>query len=236
MKRFYQTVTSAPEEDGFSIRLDGKPVLTPSRQSLLSPTQKFADAIVSEWEAQIDVIDPETMPLTQILTTAMDCAVADRAAIEAEVLRYLDTDLLLYRAKEPEAIVKLQHDIWDPWVQWFERLGVCKLLTTKELKALKQSDAAHHYAEKIVKRADTWHFTALQMVTAMSGSIILALAFIEGAASADDVFQAAQLEEVYRSDFYNEDFYGKAPHQEKAQAGMMRDLMALKLFLDTVTT
>ncbi|MDB5491514.1 MAG: hypothetical protein JWO78_1363 [Micavibrio sp.] len=234
MKRFYKVVSTAPEKEGFSIHLDGKPVRTPERKILTAPTQKLADFIAMEWEAQADKINPETMPLTQILTTAMDCAASSRAAIEDEILGYLDTDLLCYRSEEPPAIHERQAKTWDPWLRWFEQASGNKMHTTTGIAALKQPQGAHDFVAKIVRHADHFHFMAIQMATAISGSLILALAFVDGVASADDVFAAAQLEELYRNEIYNEDFYGKAPHQEKAHAGMLRDLNALRVFLDSL--
>jgi len=231
MKRFYKMVSVAPGMGGFEIHLDGKPVRTPSREILASPSKALADEIMKEWMAQTDVINPETMPLTQILTTAMDY---DRAAIEQEVLGYLNTDLLCYRTDDPEAVATLQADMWGRWTDWFAEESGVTLLTTTGLSALEQPQAAHDYVAKSIKGADMWAFTAIQMVTAISGSVVLALAFVRAAASPDDVFRAAQLEELYRNDLYNESFYGQAPHQEKTHAGMRRDLAALRVFLDSI--
>jgi chaperone required for assembly of F1-ATPase len=234
MKRFYKLVSVAPGAGGFEIHLDGKPVRTQSREILASPTKALAEEIMKEWMAQIDVIDPETMPLTQILTTATERGGHNRETIEQEVLGYLNTDLLLYRTVEPEAVARLQNDVWGRWTDWFAAESGVKLLTTSGLTALEQPRAAHDYMVKIVKGADMWVFTAIQMVTAISGSIILALAFTRGAATAEDVFHAAQLEELYRNELYNESFYGQAPHQEKAHAGIRRDLIALRVFLNSI--
>jgi chaperone required for assembly of F1-ATPase len=234
MKRFYKTVSTAPEDDGFSIQLDGKPVRTPEHKILMAPTQKLADFVAMEWNAQVDVIDPETMPLTQILTTAIDCHEDSRALIEGEVLGYLDTDLLCYRAEEPPAVYDRQVQAWDPWLKWFEHASGNKLHTTAGLTALKQPQGAHDFAAKIVRHADLYHFMAIQMATAISGSLVLGMAFVDGAATPDQVFEAAQLEELYRNEIYNEEFYGKAPHQEKAHAGILRDLNALRVFLDSL--
>lgn len=234
MKRFYKTVSTAPGEGGYAIHLDGKPVRTPERKILLAPTQKLADHIAIEWEAQIDAIHPETMPLTQILTTATDCAVADRAAIADEILGYLDTDLLCYRSAEPPAIYERQEKVWGQWLIWFEHASGNRLHTTTGLAAIKQPQGAHDFAAKIVRHADHFHFMALQMATSISGSLILGMAFVDGAASAEQVFEAAQLEELYRNEIYNEVLHGKAPHQEKAHAAMLRDLNALRMFLDSL--
>ena len=69
---------------------------------------------MAEWATQGDTVAPDTMPMTQILTTAID-RMRDRDAITKAILKYLDTDLLCYRVKEPVEIFKRQKEIWDKW-------------------------------------------------------------------------------------------------------------------------
>lgn len=234
MKRFYKIVTSAPAPDGgFVIHLDGKPVRIPSGGHLTAPTQKLADAIAAEWIAQKETIDPEAMPLTQITTTATGGM--DRATIEKNVLAYLNTDLICYRAESPEEMAARQAKAWDQWIGWFERQSGTRLATTTGLAALTQKQEAHNYAVSRIRAMNDLEFTAMQIATATSGSLVLALAFMAGDASTDDVFAAAQVEELYRSELYNESFYGQAPHQEKIQNAMKRDLNALRVFLDSLS-
>ena len=64
-KRFYTHAGIAETSDGFAITLDGKPIRTPSGRQLAVPTRDIADAIMTEWEAQQETINPLTMPLTR---------------------------------------------------------------------------------------------------------------------------------------------------------------------------
>ncbi len=233
MKRFYTLVTTAKDESGHVIHLDGKPIKTPDGRVVVAPTETLARHIVQEWAGQGGVIDSETMPLTQILVTALGRG-ENRPEIEKTILGYLDTDLLCYRAELPEALADRQSAIWDPWLQWFAAQSGAALSTTPGLSALKQPQAAHDYTTGFVRAADQWHFAVIQMVTASTGSIILGMAFAAGAATPEDVFWAAQVEELYRAELYNEPLYGPDPHQEKTQKALLRDLHALRLFLDSV--
>ncbi len=234
MKRFYEQVTCAPHSDGFLIHLDGKPVKTPAGVVLVTPSERLAAAIADEWRVQVDTIDPQTMPLTQILVTALERGQNDRPAIQAEVLGYVNTDLLCYHAAQPEALAEEQAQIWAPWLLWFrDKTGVA-LQTTTNLSALTQPAAAHAAVKDWLDRTKLWDFTAIQMVTGMSGSVILALAFVAGDASPEDVFHAAHIEEIYRSRFYNEGLHGQDPHHEKTQKAFMRDLSALRFFLNAL--
>lgn len=234
MKRFYTLVTTIKDASGHLIQLDGKSIKTPDGRVVVAPSEALAREIVREWAGQGDVVNSETMPLTQILVTAQGRAQKDRPEIEKTISAYLDTDLLCYRAERPEALAARQAEAWDPWLKWFEAQAGVGLATTPGLSALVQPAAAHDYTKRAIHAADQWRFTVIQMVTAASGSIVLGLAFAAGAATPDDVFQAAQVEELYRSALYNEEVHGQDPHQEKTQKALLRDLNALRLFLDSI--
>lgn len=230
MKRFYKHVEAAPESSGYSIRLDGKPVKTPSGKILTSPTEKLAQAIVAEWAAQEMNIVPDSMPLTQILTTALDRVAAHRADMERSVLAYLDTDLLCYRTNQPEEMARRQQEAWQPWLDGFEKKHGVRLETTTGLMALKQPAAAHEKVAHIVRGMDDMRFAAFQLAVSLTGSLVLALALAEGSATAERIYPAITVEEAFKAEIYHEDTYGAAPNQEKAQAALLRDLTAAERF------
>lgn len=228
MKRFYKDVTINNAGAGWEILLDGRAVRTPSKSTLIAPAQNFAEAVAAEWRAQQDLIDPETMPLTQILTTTIDHTIAARDDITANILAYLNTDLVFYRTVEPPVLAARQAAAWDPWVEWLSTRCGAALATTTALAALVQPQAAHDYARGRVAAMDIWRFNITQMTTAISGSLILAIAFADGDLDADGVFNASQVEEQYRSELYNEALHGLDPQLERKQAGIRRDLSALQ--------
>src|SRR5690242_9016790 len=77
VRRFYGAVSVEPEGDGFSVRLDGKPVKTPSGKSVNLPTAEAARLVADEYAAQGDRIDPLTMPVTRLVNTAIDGVATD---------------------------------------------------------------------------------------------------------------------------------------------------------------
>ena len=143
MKRFYKLVSTEKVGGGFYILLDGKPVKTKSGAHLLASNEAIANRLMQEWAAQEEHILPNTMPFTQIINTIIDRVSVERDVMSAAVLKYLDTDLICYFADEPEALVKLQKDKWQPWLDWFEGKFDCKLKTTTDLAALTQEQSAH---------------------------------------------------------------------------------------------
>lgn len=230
MKRFYTMVSTKKTDDGHVIQLDGNVVKTPLGQDVVAPTKALADEIVLEWSAQEDKVKPDSMPLTQILITAID-KIRDRDAITASLMRYLDTDLVCYWTKEPETLAKQQKEIWGRWVAWFDEHFEVPLETTKKIDAIKQDPEAHKRVWNYIESLDDYYFTVLQIMTSLCGSLVLALAFVEGDITEEDIFKASYLEELYRGEIYNEDVHGAAPNEEAERELFKRDTQAARQFL-----
>jgi len=233
MNRFYKTSSYKKTDEGFTVQLDGKTIKTPSGQDLCAPSSALADAIVLEWSSQTDNVNPETMPLTQILTTAID-KMRERNAITQSLMKYLDTDLLCYRTKEPKPLSDFQKEKWDPWLSWFDEHFEVPLDTTKDLKVIKQDEEAHKRVWNYIEALDEYYFTILHIVTSLTGSLVLGLAFVEEAISPDETFEAAHVEETYHSDLADEKTHGKDPSQEKSQKVVAAELQASKRFLELI--
>lgn len=231
MKRVYKLVSHTKTEDGHVLQLDGKAVKTPLQQPLAAPNKSIADALVVEWNAQGDTVVPDSMPITQILTTATD-RIRERASMTKTLLKYLDTDLLCYRVKEPVELSKRQKEVWDRWLTWFDEHFESPLEVTYGLEALNQDPDTHKQIWNYIEALDDHYFTVLQIVTALSGSIVLGLAFLEHEATADDVYNAAELEEIYHSEIAGEAVHGSDPVQERRQAAMRRDLDMSARFME----
>ncbi len=231
MKRFYTMVSSKKTDEGHVIQLDGKDINTPSGQKIIAPTKAMADVIIAEWGAQEDKVKPETMPITQILTTAIDKK-RDRASITDSVVKYLDTDLMCYWTKEPEDLAKQQKEVWGSWVKWFESHFEIPLYTTKKIEALEQEEEAHKRVWNYIESLDNYYFTVLHIITSLGGSLILALAFTEGDIEVEELFAASYLEELYKGDIYNEELHGVSPEEEIERENFKRDAIAARQFID----
>src|SRR5947209_2447186 len=122
--RFYQSATVGEGPDGFAVLLDGRLVRTPARRPLTAPARVLADALVAEWDAQKDRIDPAVMPCTRLANSIIDGVAPAPQPVAAEIEKYLGTDLLFYRAATPEGLVASQQQHWDPIIDWArEALG-----------------------------------------------------------------------------------------------------------------
>lgn len=236
MKRFYSNVSVEETQQGYGIVLDGRPVKTKNKTSLVTSHDVIAEHVAQEWRDQVDEIIPDTMPLTQILNTKIDRITTERAVIHATIVKYLDTDLVCYFADVPEDLVTQQRTYWQPWITWSEEKFSAPLKVTSDLVALSQDANVHDGADRFIAGLNDDEFTVLQLTTSLSGSLILGMAFTDGAASAEDVFQASFVEEHYKNILYDSEKYGVDPMLEKKQKQMRIDLYACELYLKHLRT
>src|SRR5882762_6409928 len=88
-KRFYASADVAEDDGGFAIVLDGKPMRTRSRKQVAAPSRAIAEAIAAEWNAQAEMIDPLSMPLTRFANSVTEGVIDRVDAVADDVAKYL---------------------------------------------------------------------------------------------------------------------------------------------------
>lgn len=212
--RFYKDASagehkSEGEGAGFAVLLDGRPVRSPARKPLNAPARELAQAIAAEWQAQEKVIDPAAMPLTRLANSIIDGVVAAPQPVADEIEKYLGTDMLFYRASDPEGLVALQRQHWDPVLDWARETFGARFLLAEGVMHVEQPQESIAKARAIISASDdiagAWRLGALHVVTALTGSALLALALAEGRLSADDAWAAAHVDEDWNIQFWGRD-------------------------------
>ncbi|MBF0268207.1 MAG: ATPase [Alphaproteobacteria bacterium] len=220
-KRFYKEAAAGSADGGFAVLLDGRQVKTPKGHPLILPTLGLAEAIAQEWAAQGEKIEPETMPQMQVAATAIDRVGSERAAMHASLMRYCETDLLCYRAAHPADLVKRQTEVWQPVQDWVALHLDAPLRITEGLRPIEQPEQALKAIAAQLERYDHWRFTALSVAASASGSLLLALALVEGHLDAQGVIAASQLDETYQQELWGED-----EEAQERQRALAQDILA----------
>ena len=203
-KRFYRTAAVVPEPGGFGLALDGKPARTPSRSPMVLPTAALAEALADEWAAVETVIDPRDMPFTRLSNSVIDGVSRPAAAVRAEILRYAGSDLLAYRAPGPAELVAIQRRTWDPILDWARDTFAAAFNTGEGVMFVAQPAtleagvaAALDAAVGTGPRAP-FRLGALHVITALTGSTLLALAIAYDRLRADEAWSAAHVDEDFQ--------------------------------------
>ncbi len=204
-KRFWKEASVVEEDDGFAVVLDGRSVKTPAKTPLVVPTEQLAQQIAAEWDAQVDEIDPLTMPVTRRANAALDKVARQHAEVAAMIAEYGESDLLCYRATGPIELVARQTEHWDPLLEWAASELDAQLTTTQGVMHIKQSDEAIQTLSKLVHGLDNFQLTGFYDLVSISGSLILALAVIRGRLTPQDAWSLSRLDDEWQIEQWGRD-------------------------------
>ena len=196
--RFYDQTGLGEAGGAFAVLLNGKPVLTPARHALAAPSRSLAESIAAEWQVQRELIDPARMPLTRLANSIIDGVAKQPAPVAAEIEKFLGSDMLLYRAAEPEGLVASQKRHWDPVLEWARDALGARLVMAQGIVFVPQPAESIAAAAKSIPREppyDPWRLGALNSVTVLTGSALLALALAHGRLTLDEAWAAANVDE-----------------------------------------
>jgi chaperone required for assembly of F1-ATPase len=226
MKRFYKDASAQAVEGGFGVALDGRTLRTPAKLPLVLPRLALAEAIAAEWQAQEDEVRPHTMPLMRLATTAVDLVAKRHADVVAEITNFAETDLVCYRADHPPELAARQHAIWQPLVDWATLRYDAPLVVTAGIVPVAQKPATLHALTAAVAAYEPMALTALHAATTASGSLVIALALLEGRLDAEGAFAASQLDETFQIEQWGEDYEAAA-----RRAALKADIAAAARFV-----
>ena len=204
-KRFYQTVATRDEGAWASLLLDGKPVRTPAKAQLVLPTRALADAVAQEWRAQGERIDPATMPLTKLANSAIDGVAGSEQAVIDDIMSHAAVDLVCYRAPAPPGLVEAQTKHWDPVLAWAADALAAPLKLSQGVVHVAQPQASLDRLKEKVAGSDAFSLAALHVMTALTGSALLALAVGSGQMTPEEAWEAAHVDEDWQIGQWGED-------------------------------
>ena len=210
-KRFYKQVSVGETAGQHSILLDGRPVKTPAKRSLILPARAAAELLAAEWDVQQEVINPVKMPLTRLVNSALDGVAAEIDAVFDDIINYAGTDLLCYRAASPQSLVDAQAAKWDPVIYWAaDALGARFILAEGVIHREQPERAISAFAETLRKHRTPLELAALHTITTLTGSALLALAFAEERLDAEEAWHAAHADEDWNIDQWGGDAEAEA--------------------------
>jgi chaperone required for assembly of F1-ATPase len=226
MRRFYEKAEAAQGAGGFGVTLDGKPIKTPAKRDLVVPSKALATAIAEEWSAQEPELRAATMPLTRLAAATVDRVATQRDAVIRQTADYAATDLVCYRATHPPELAARQQAVWQPLIDWAVLRYDAPLVVISGVIPKSQSAASLRAFAAAVAEQEDFALTALHVATAACGSLIIALALLEGRLDAQQAFVASQLDESFQIEGWGED-----AEQARRRRALAADIEAAARFL-----
>jgi chaperone required for assembly of F1-ATPase len=209
-KRFYKDVAVETVDGGFRVTLDGRAMKTPAKRPLVVPTAALADVIAAEWRGQGSEIDPGTMPVTRLANSVVDGVVDRMVEVAEDAAKYAGTDLICYRAEQPERLVERQTALWDPILDWAEEALGARFLVADGIMHVAQDAEALMAVRRAFGAYGPWALAGLHTVTTLTGSALVALALARGRLDADAAWEAAHVDEHWSFEVWGRDAEAEA--------------------------
>lgn len=220
-KRFWTEAVAEPCDGGFAVRLDARFVKTPLKAALIVPTLDMAQAIASEWDAQTGLVRPETMPVTRAANSAIDKIVPQFDEVAELLAAYGGSDLICYRATEPQALITRQAQAWDPMIAWAADTLQAPLIATAGVIHIAQDPASLARLTAQVFALDPFRLAGIHDLIAMSGSLVLALAVTHRRLTAKQAWALSRIDEHWQQELWGID-------EEAAEYAALREAAFLQ--------
>jgi chaperone required for assembly of F1-ATPase len=191
------------------------------------PVQALADAIATEWNEVGETIDPRAMPLTGLANAAIDRVASDPSSFASGLASYGESDLTCYRAEHPRELAERQERSWDALLGWARRRFDVDFNTTCGVTHLAQPAATIEQLKHAVSILDPFQLAGLFPLVTIGGSLVAALAVLEGAIPPEQAWNAVTLDEQWQAEQWGED-----SEAQLALENRRRDFMAAARFLE----
>lgn len=198
-RRFWETTSVVEDAGRYGVQLDARPIRTPARAPLVVPSAELAAAIAGEWEAQEEVLNPATMPLTRTANSAIDKVSEQFEAVADMLAAYGDSDLLCYRADAPAELVALQIAAWDPLLDWASEALGARLLPRTGIVHQSQNEAETARLRGHVHRLSVFELAAFHDLVALSGSLIIGFAVAQQFQGPSELWDVSRVDENWQS-------------------------------------
>ncbi|KAI8998991.1 ATP12-domain-containing protein [Trametes punicea] len=232
LKRFWKTVGIERRDGGYAVTLDKRPLKTPGGKPLIIPPEKrlVAALVASEWENQETVLKPHALPMTSIVSRAIDAFQdgSTRSEVRAQLLRYLETDTIFYHADEPAGLVKLQEIHWKPILDWARETFGVDIKVSNSLFVPPQTPETITTFGELLTTFSPWEMAAMERATYTSKSFLIALALLMRRLDVDQAAEAAHVEVNSQIERWGEveDTHDVDYHDMRLQLGSAACLLA----------
>ncbi len=144
-----------------------------------------------------------------------------RELMSEEILAYAETDLLFYRGEGKLRV--LQAECFDPVLDWAKKKWNLEFNLADGIMPVKQPPANQAVFARVVAALDDAGFAAINRLTRVTGSLLLALALYEGEMTVEAVFKACRLDENQQAEGW-----GVTDTHEARNRRILEEIQAVK--------
>lgn len=135
-----------------------------------------------------------------------------RAETEADLLRFVMTDVLLFWSNQ-EDLYQRQAELWQPVLDWVADKCGAPILTTTGLDVPEQDMRLGQVLQQSLAQMSLKKLAAMSAAALDMRSVLLAWALVERRISAEEAYQAAWLEEIWQAEKWGSDEEAESKRQ-----------------------
>ena len=201
MKKFWKTVKVKKKScDSYEILLDENALKTPMKKELTIQNTKIAEEIQKEWNQDKNILDTDTMIFYGIISASIDKIINNRISYINDILSFIDTDLICYRAEEPNDLVQWQSKNWDPILLKIEKYINNKVDVFKGIMPSKQKKGIKLKIIKFLTKFSDLEIIVLHRITNITGSVFLSLCILNNDVIKEKAFELSHLDELWQAE------------------------------------
>ena len=230
MKKFWETIKiKKVSSKEFYILLDNKKLKTPLKKELTLSNDLMAKEVLKEWDQRSDIVNTDDLVFYGLLSTAIDRVREEKNSYINDIINFIDTDLICYRADNPIDLVSHQNKQWDPIISLIEKYINTKVSIFKGVMPSQQNSKVHDKVKNLVVELSDIQISVLHRITNLIGSVFLALCILKKDLSNKQAFELSFLDELWQAENwgYEEDASTK-------RKKIRTELNRLILFIDCI--
>ena len=200
MKKFWKIVQVKKKlKNSFDILLDKRILKTPMQKDLIFSNYKIAKETALEWDIDEKEINTENMVFYGLISTAIDKISNDKVSYIENVLGFINTDLICYRADGPNELVDLQNISWNPIISFIKKYIDVELKFFIGVMPSKQSLQIFNRLKTLINSFSDIEISALHRMTNLTGSIFISICILKGDVLKNEAFELSFLDELYQA-------------------------------------
>ena len=200
MKKFWKIVQVKKKiKNSFDILLDKRILKTPMQKDLIFSNYKIAKETALEWDIDEKEINTENMVFYGLISTAIDKISNDKVSYIDNVLGFINTDLICYRADGPNELVDLQNSSWNPINSFIKKYIDVELKFFIGVMPSKQSLQIFNRLKTLINSFSDIEISALHRMTNLTGSIFISICILKGDVLKNEAFELSFLDELYQA-------------------------------------
>jgi chaperone required for assembly of F1-ATPase len=141
-----------------------------------------------------------------MVNSAIDGVSARRQEVVDDLVKYAGSDLICYRAAEPDRLVRAQNAAWNPVLEWSRDTHGARFALAEGVMHVTQPGAATDAIGAALEAIRSpFQLAALHVMTTLTGSVLIALAHAAGRLDPDEAWAAAHVDEHHQESIWGED-------------------------------